>query len=395
VRSGLTPAFGRERADPTGGIMTLADVAAPTQAGGPESSGPDAMLRLLLAPLDGDPSRWCQELTRCLEHLVEADAGACLLWQDGRLDTFTDGLEPEILTEYLAEYASLDQGMQRRDALGLTLWSRDQLWRREVLHQSRYYNEFARPHRLCDSIGLSIEVDQLAAHLRVVLLYRAGPLGMEGAEQRRARLQPLLPTLRTGLGIQLGFRRGLGHTASLLEKIGERLVLFSLEGRELYRNASMRRTLAQDACRERLYEGLQSAARAIANLVQPHHPGAARRALPHVRDARREVDGETGRYRLRACLLGPEAIGADSLVLVTMNPLASAPASAAALRERFALTARESQVAALLLQRLTNREIAMALGISTHTARHHTENVLVKTQVSSRRALPGLLAPAP
>jgi DNA-binding CsgD family transcriptional regulator len=52
---------------------------------------------------------------------------------------------------------------------------------------------------------------------------------------------------------------------------------------------------------------------------------------------------------------------------------------------------REVQVACLLVQRMTNEEIAGALGISTHTARHHTESVLLKAGVNSRRALHSIL----
>jgi DNA-binding CsgD family transcriptional regulator/PAS domain-containing protein len=51
------------------------------------------------------------------------------------------------------------------------------------------------------------------------------------------------------------------------------------------------------------------------------------------------------------------------------------------------LTARERQVAALLARRATNPEIAAALGVSPHTARHHTEHVLRKLGLSSRRML--------
>jgi DNA-binding CsgD family transcriptional regulator len=52
------------------------------------------------------------------------------------------------------------------------------------------------------------------------------------------------------------------------------------------------------------------------------------------------------------------------------------------------LTPREREVAALLAARRTNGEIAAALGVSPHTARHHTERVLRKYGVSSRRRVP-------
>jgi DNA-binding CsgD family transcriptional regulator len=50
----------------------------------------------------------------------------------------------------------------------------------------------------------------------------------------------------------------------------------------------------------------------------------------------------------------------------------------------FGLTHRELEVAQLLRLRRSNTELASTLGISEHTARHHTENVLAKLGLHSR-----------
>src|SRR5690606_28504656 len=49
-----------------------------------------------------------------------------------------------------------------------------------------------------------------------------------------------------------------------------------------------------------------------------------------------------------------------------------------ALQQRFGLTDRQIEVARLLAQGLSNAEIAETLGLSTYTARNHTEAVLLK-----------------
>lgn len=67
-----------------------------------------------------------------------------------------------------------------------------------------------------------------------------------------------------------------------------------------------------------------------------------------------------------------------------------------AARERalaMGLTPREAHIAELLARRATNREIAGELGISSHTARHHTERVLEKLGVRSRAAVRARLLP--
>ncbi len=60
-----------------------------------------------------------------------------------------------------------------------------------------------------------------------------------------------------------------------------------------------------------------------------------------------------------------------------------APARTAYLQMEFGLTVRETQVALLLGQGRSNVAIAKTLGISTHTARHHTQRVLGKMKVHS------------
>jgi DNA-binding CsgD family transcriptional regulator len=56
------------------------------------------------------------------------------------------------------------------------------------------------------------------------------------------------------------------------------------------------------------------------------------------------------------------------------------------------LTRRQRQIALLLANRATNAEIAGALGISVHTARHHSQNVLDKLGISSRSQVRSRLA---
>jgi DNA-binding NarL/FixJ family response regulator len=66
------------------------------------------------------------------------------------------------------------------------------------------------------------------------------------------------------------------------------------------------------------------------------------------------------------------------------RPDGLAPTRSAYLQMQFGLTARETEVAVLLAQGRSNVAIAKSLGISTHTARHHTQRVLGKLNVHSR-----------
>ncbi|MGQ0563020.1 MAG: response regulator transcription factor [Gemmatimonadota bacterium] len=75
----------------------------------------------------------------------------------------------------------------------------------------------------------------------------------------------------------------------------------------------------------------------------------------------------------------------EPVVVVLVDRGTEPPAGGAAdIRQRFGLTARESDVARLLAERLSCREIAERLGMGFSTARTHTERVLTKLGVRSK-----------
>ena len=98
-----------------------------------------------------------------------------------------------------------------------------------------------------------------------------------------------------------------------------------------------------------------------------------------------------GRYRLRAACVD-EPAGRETapgrrmvLVIVEQGSIESMPLPPAdRLQEAFGLTCREAEVALMLAHRMRNQEIATALCVSEHTARHHTERVMDKLQIRRR-----------
>lgn len=100
----------------------------------------------------------------------------------------------------------------------------------------------------------------------------------------------------------------------------------------------------------------------------------------------RDVSTDRGTYTLR----GSRVFGADGgqpvvLVYATPLPVLPEPAPPPDIRSCFHLTRKEARVAVLLADRKTNEQIARELCVSTHTARHHTQSVLGKLGISSRR----------
>jgi len=93
-------------------------------------------------------------------------------------------------------------------------------------------------------------------------------------------------------------------------------------------------------------------------------------------------------YRIR--LRSLEGL-ADVIVAIVDNAPPALP-GVAELKERFGFTDREAEVARLLAARLTNKEIARSLGVTTFTAERHTERILDKLGINSRRHVQDAIA---
>ena len=83
------------------------------------------------------------------------------------------------------------------------------------------------------------------------------------------------------------------------------------------------------------------------------------------------------------------------VIVVAVERAGAAPALSAeaeTIRERFGISPRQAEVAAMLARRMTDKEIATRLGISRHTARRHVELVMIRLRVHSRAEVGELLA---
>jgi|SRR5689334_12248515 len=128
------------------------------------------------------------------------------------------------------------------------------------------------------------------------------------------------------------------------------------------------------------------AQRAIAEVAQPRSLGGCSRGEPPMR----VPAGSRGALLLHVRLMRPRS--GSRVAVVTLQPgphtLSVRPPSEAG----GGLTERETQVAHLLAAGKSTKQVAAALAISPHTARHHTERVYTKLGLRSRVALALALA---
>ena len=152
-------------------------------------------------------------------------------------------------------------------------------------------------------------------------------------------------------------------------------------GRVQHSSPSFRRALADEA-----FGGL---AEAVERFVAALWGAANVRGLEGAieRLDTRSLRLACGECRLQGTYVGADLFGGGPSMLVGVRVPSEAPFSAERLRERFGLTRKQSRVALLLTQGLRNDEIARQLFISTHTARHHVEQVRLKVGGHTRAAV--------
>lgn len=178
--------------------------------------------------------------------------------------------------------------------------------------------------------------------------------------------------------LDAGASRTFGLMA-VLDAVGTAVALFDPAGRVASATPALDRLLAPDAERTAVWQAartLAEEARRLATAQRGAWPEA-----PAERVLTREVATGGGTYRLVAAV--PGAAWAAVVVERRLAPVAHDEW----LRTSCCLSARECQVARLLAEGRTTSAVASALGISPHTARHHTERVYEKLGVRSRAAL--------
>lgn len=263
------------------------------------------------------------------------------------------------------------------------------LYLHEGLYGARMHGFMTLTPRLPDGADVFLTV----GHER-----RTGARDLEAA--RLPVLGMLLPALRTGYHALRTLAARQAALATTLDAVPEALLVVGADGRELHRNAALRQRLAEEPERERVAAEMHALAAALharrtTRVLHGAHAPLVHAALPTggVPTGERRVATPLARYVLRAAY-GAEAIwGTAAAVLVSLDAASAVEPAPSVLGT---LTPRELEVARLLARRATNEEVAAALGVSPHTARHHVQRVLEKLGLRSRRAVGALLdAPPP
>ncbi len=175
----------------------------------------------------------------------------------------------------------------------------------------------------------------------------------------------------------------------ILNAVPMGLILLDCAERPLHVNARAIQLLNNPCDGQQIRQEIHSFAGALLHLIRQHPPTTNGADVQELMV--RELRTATGMYRLHGSYIGPISQGREGIMLIAIETVLAETISTEAVRRWFGLTRKEAQVALLLVQRKSTSEIAEALHISPHTARHHVRRVLAKLGVHSRRAVASVL----
>jgi DNA-binding CsgD family transcriptional regulator len=282
------------------------------------------------------------------------------------------------VSEYVTRWHNRQEVDQERYRRNLRVWVRDQVISRSEFRRTRYYGEFCAHHGNLDSAGAW---HRFPDGEDVVLHFNAGRPDTFPLDGRSHGVIALLhPALVAGATAVRVLRKG--DCSGLIDASGQAIGLVSLGGRVLHATPRLAALMSGAATGSALRTAMKQLAAETGRLLS--NRSFDQSLIPSV-----EIMAGGMRLVATASIVRERVLSKAPVCLVTVHVGEDSHSSSMA--NRFSLTARERQIADLLARGRRNREIALALGISEHTARRPTERVLTKLGVRSRSAVAGVL----
>lgn len=344
----------------------------------------ERVMTTLLSPLDFDHvSDWGLSAVQSIQNLLRGDQALFGHALGGTLRADGIGPHTEVAARQYAEHFwTVDPGMtERRKTAHLEVYHRDEIYDHTNFYRTEIFADWCQPHHLFDAIGMSVELE--LSYPAAVHFYHDTESGDPFGERGKTLLKLLLPAYKAGVMTCWRLARSRSDVSNLFDRASDAILVVDASGREIHRNVSLTDLLARDPEGGRL---LAEARRMAAGMLLLSCVRTGRHASrgPGGNPPFRQVRTAQSVYRLHGLLLGEETMGRRVHAAIVISAAARRAMSAAELRDRYGLTEREAAIARLLGAGRSTKEIAEALAISSHTARHHTENIMRKLGVHRR-----------
>jgi DNA-binding CsgD family transcriptional regulator len=338
-----------------------------------------ACSRELLSVLDDpDAEAWAARVIACARPLLGADRMFMAVPTGGGFAMYHSDPDMRAAAQsYEAYYHTTDvYTSSRRRAMDLDVYSFDMLITRAERKRSEFWNDWILPYRLCNPVGVSRDIHGCPVPA-TLMGYKEAPSGRLFGERELEILQLLQPSFDAAIRGLERFHSSGNDLVAYVDRLPLPSLLIGTCG-VVHANAAFTAEMGRDAS-----EVTAAVLPRVRALLQAggHAPGKDLEG----RVAR--VQGGQARWSVH---LLPTA-GGVPLALVHFDLPSTRPISPDTCA-RFGLSRRQAEVAQLMAERRSYKEIAARLGIRPNTARRHCEGVLRRLGISSRAELQQTLA---
>ena len=346
---------------------------------------------VLLSPLRYDDAEgWLRAAAGAVQEILGGDHSYAFSLGPSTTSLIPTAVDPDFeaaMATYLVEALSDDSAPSERPLplrmhaqrvkRGSGVYHEQHLVAREEVEQSPFFQEVAAPFGVRYATGMSATQGATETALCVAFETRDAPgFAVEASEA----LSLLVPAFETGLRHLERFQTLRTQFRRVLDELTDALFVFSVDGREQYRNDALRHLL----------EGLRDPALLSRAALDVALSVAEGRLTADSGPVRRVVQAPTGAYTLRGTWAGA-LLDARPGVIVSVEPHAPYP-SPLRIRTTYDLTPRQAEVALLVAKGHTDAQIAEELCISMHTVRRHLSAVRAKLEADTRTEVAHRLA---
>jgi DNA-binding CsgD family transcriptional regulator len=336
---------------------------------------------VLTASHTPNPEAWTREVCTAIGRLIGSDSGYATFVRGCTAQLFSPDYADSVLSDYASRYPDFGQGVDLSSRqLQSKVYDRQRLWGKDLewYYDSDYYHDFIVPNRAHDMIGLSAGRPNENHHSCVHLQFNRRDPRHPFTQKELVLLEMTWPAFESSAAALQWMPRAHYALGQLVDSLGVALALVDIEGNWMHRTPQLGALLSGGAIADLLAAALERVGAAVGKIAR----GPIQPIAPEVSEV---VTIGNDAFRVRGSLLADGVLVTQPVAAITVEALGDVPLpDPTVLRELFGLTAREADVALLLARRRRNAEIAEALFISPHTARHHVERVLEKLGVNSR-----------
>jgi DNA-binding CsgD family transcriptional regulator len=357
-------------------------------------------LSILLSPLDYQTTDgWRSAACRAVKELMGVGKAIFLLTSERDRALFTEDVSDQALSEYTAYYYRLDEAAALMRNVTTYAESRVSICNRLNNGERRFlrseiYHDWYHRHGMDDTVQMGFS--EKPANYQTVFPAADALLGCYDdrlnanscGERGLALVRLLLPAFTAGVRTCIRVSSLKTVLARTVDELVEGIMICERSGAIMHRNVALTRVLAEDPEGNRIQIEMEIVGRTLASLLagpaKSHQSGIGAPLL-------REITTSRARYRIRGSMADDGLFGRGSAILVILEETTPQFPSEQVLQQRFGLTRKEARVALLMGEGKSTEAIARSMFISSHTARHHAEQVRLKLGVKSRAEIPLIL----